>query len=63
LGRIDVIETDINCLIYLTGTNIFGDFPRSKANLGDLSAVVQGNFVEGHRDRVSVRVMKGLTKL
>jgi hypothetical protein len=63
LGGIDVIETDINCLVYLTGTNILGNFPRPKANLGNLSTVVQGNFVEGHRCRVLLRVMEGKTKL
>jgi hypothetical protein len=43
-----VIESDVNRLVYLAGTDIFRDFPRSETDLGDLSTVVQSDLVEWH---------------
>jgi hypothetical protein len=50
LSGIDVIESDVNRLVYLAGTDIFGDFPRSETDLGNLSTVVQSDLVEWHDD-------------
>jgi hypothetical protein len=50
LSGIDVIESDVNRLVYLAGTDIFRDLPRSETDLGDLSTVVQSDLVEWHDD-------------
>jgi hypothetical protein len=48
LSGIDVIESDVNRLVYLASTDIFRDLPRSETDLGDLSTVVQSDLVEWH---------------
>jgi hypothetical protein len=48
LSGIDVIESDVNRLVYLAGTDIFRDLPRSETDLGDLSTIVQSDLVEWH---------------
>jgi hypothetical protein len=50
LSGIDVIESDVNRLVYLAGTNIFRDFPGSETDLRDLSTIVQSDLVEWHDD-------------
>lgn len=53
LRSIDMVETDVNGLIDLAGTDILGDLPGAKADLRDLAAVVELDLVKGHRGRVT----------
>lgn len=48
LSRVDVLESDIESLFGLIGTDILRDLPRSKSDLEDLTPVVQGDVLEGH---------------